>query len=409
MKIWLKYLIGVALGVALSFALPSDSAAAHSVFTFLTGFAIRIGRYLVVPLVFTGCASAVFVLRDTKKLVVSTGVIFAVIASSSLLLTIIGMISVLVVRLPRIPITVEKVTDASTLDIREILSAIFPYSPLEALINGSFLLPAVVLACLIGAACVSDKNKSKPVVTLIDALANISYYCMSFIMDIMPIGMIAIACSWSINYFSVIVSGVLTPLIILLTVDFIVVVCVVYPVIFYFGCKGHHPFRLLYASLASIIAAFFSGDTNYALSFHIRHGTESLGVRRRINGFAYPLFSIFARGGSAMVVAVSFVVILHSYSTLRIPFDDILWITFVSFGLSFLLCAHPTGGAYIALTVLCAMYGRGFEAVYLLLKPAAAIICAYAAAIDAATTMFGSYFVSYTLKLSEHRDLRHFI
>jgi hypothetical protein len=55
------------------------------------------------------------------------------------------------------------------------------------------------------------------------------------------------------------------------------------------------------------------------------------------------------------------------------------------------------------------MYGRGFEAVYLLLKPAAAIICAYAAAVDAATAMFGSYFVSFKLKLTEHRDLQHFI
>jgi Na+/H+-dicarboxylate symporter len=408
MKIWLKYLIGAALGIGLSLALGENTALANAV-SFFGAIAVRAGRYMVFPLVLAGGVSAVFALRDSKQLFKSTLAVFAAVIASTALLTVFGMISVLLVKLPRIPISVEKITSAPSLSARGIIEALFPHSAFDAFTGGSYLLPVFIFACFIGAACVSDKAKSKPLITLVDSLSNIFYYITSFIMDILPIGMIAIAFTQARDFAAALSLGILTPLVVMLTADFLIIVCVVYPLIFFFICRGHHPFRLLYASLAPMLAAFFSGDTNFALPFLIRHGKESLGIRRRINGFVFPLFSAFARGGSAMAVAVSFIVILRSYSPLAISAEDILWITGVSFALSFLLCAHSSGGAYIALAVLCAMYGRGFENVYLLLKPAAGIICAYAAAIDAATAMFGSYLVSFKLKMTEQRDLRHFI
>jgi Na+/H+-dicarboxylate symporter len=273
------------------------------------------------------------------------------------------MISVLLVRLPRIPIAVEKVAQAPALNIRETVMNIFPYSPLETLLNGASLLPAFVFACLTGAACVAEKAKSKPVMTLIESLSDVFYACLSFIMDIMSIGMIAIACSWAINYFPVIQSGELTPLVIMFSVDFLIIACVIYPLLLFLLCCEKHPYKILYAALAPVIAAFFSGDTNYAFPFQIRHGMESLGIKRRVSGFVFPLFSAFARGGSAMVLTISFIVILRTYSPIGISVSDILWVTGVAFGLSFLLNAQSTGGAYTALAVLCAVYGSGFEAV----------------------------------------------
>ena len=109
------------------------------------------------------------------------------------------------------------------------------------------------------------------------------------------------------------------------------------------------------------------------------------------------------------MISICFVVILRSYSSLSISFSDIIWIGTTSFILSFLLGGLPVGGTFMALTIMCTMYGRGFEAGYLLLKPAAGIIGAFAAAIDAATAMFGSYFVAFKTKSIEHYDMKHFI
>ena len=161
--------------------------------------------------------------------------------------------------------------------------------------------------------------------------------------------------------------------------------------------------------MCSVITAFFSADSNLTLQLNMRHGKESLGIRRRINGVVHPLFTVFARGGSALVTTITFIMIWRSYSSLRIPFTDILWITFTSFGISFLLGGIPAGGAFISLTVLCTLYSKGFETGYLLLKPAAPIICSFAAAFDALTAIFGSYIIAVKTKLIEHHGINHFI
>ena len=81
-----------------------------------------------------------------------------------------------------------------------------------------------------------------------------------------------------------------------------------------------------------------------------------------------------------------------------------------SFALSFLLGGFPAGGTFISLTVLCVLYGRNFETgYYLLLKPAAPILCSFAAAFDVLTSMFGSYIVAVKTKYIEHHNIRHFI
>ena len=77
--------------------------------------------------------------------------------------------------------------------------------------------------------------------------------------------------------------------------------------------------------------------------------------------------------------------------------------------LSFLLGGFPAGGAFVSLTVLCTLYSRSFETGFLLLKPAAPIICSFAAAFDALTAMFGSYIVAVKTKCIEHHGIKHFI
>ena len=195
----------------------------------------------------------------------------------------------------------------------------------------------------------------------------------------------------------------------MLLVDFIIVAFIVYPVAIYFLCPGSHPLKVLYASLCPAVVAFFSGDANLTLPVAIRHGHESLGMKRKINSITYPVFSVFARGGSALVTSVCFILILSSYSSLSISFSDIIWIALTSFSLSFVLGGIPFGGTFVALTVMCTMYGRGFEAGYILIKPVAIIIGSFSAAIDALTTMFGSYYVANKLKMTENYEIKKFI
>lgn len=409
MKVWIKYLIGVVLGVLAAFILPAENAAFANAVSFLTELFIRIGRYVVVPLLFTSAIVAVSKLRTSKLLLKTTWLTVLIIVASSLILTLIGLISILLVKLPRIPITVDVATEAFNLNVKGLILSLFPYSGFGAVMEGSFLLVCLIFAFIIGWESASEETTFKPVFVISDSFSNLFYNIAAFFTEIMSILCIAIVCYWTMDFRNVIEPGIYTPIIIMFIVDFIVVAGIIYPIILHFVCHDPHPYKVLFASIAPLILSFFGGDSNLVIPLANRHLRDSLGIRRRCRGFTYPLFAIFARGGSALVTTISFILIWRSYSSLSIPMSDILWIFGLSFGLSFLLGGIPSGGAFVLLTILCSKYARGFETSFLLLKPASVIICSFAALFDTLTAMVGTYIVAVKTKNIEHHSITHFI
>ncbi len=409
MKLWIKYLIGIVLGLLAAVIIPMENPLVSNALNFLAELAIRFGRYTLLPTLFFGVAISVFKLRTGGRILSVSLWILVVLVAAALALALVGLLSILIVRLPRIPIPTGKVTEVASVSLRDLVMGLLPFSSFQSLMDGVYLLPAFVLAGLAGAGCAVDTGDSKAAVSLFDSLARVSYSVMGFFVDMLAVGMIAVSCYWMVDASAVFMAGMYLPLIVMLFVLFLLVVCVMYPLALRFFCRGTRSVRVLYASICPILTAFFSGDANLTLPVAMRHGSESLGIKRRVNSTAYPAFSIFARSGSALVTSICFVVILRSYSSLSISLADVLWIGATSFALSFVLGGIPVGGSFVALTIMCAMYGRGFEAGYLLLKPAASVIGAFAAAIDAATAMFGSYFVAFKTKTIEHYDMRRFI
>ena len=409
MKVWIKYLIGVVLGVLAAFILPAENAAFANAVSFLTELFIRIGRYVVVPLLFTSAIVAVSKLRTSKLLLKTTWLTVLIIVASSLILTLIGLISILLVKLPRIPITVDVATEAFNLNVKGLILSLFPYSGFGAVMEGSFLLVCLIFAFIIGWESASEETTFKPVFVISDSFSNLFYNIAAFFTEIMSILCIAIVCYWTMDFRKVIEPGIYTPMIIMFIVDFIIVAGIIYPIILHFVCHDPHPYKVLFASIAPLILSFFGGDSNLVIPLANRHLRDSLGIRRRCRGFTYPLFAIFARGGSALVTTISFILIWRSYSSLSIPMSDILWIFGLSFGLSFLLGGIPSGGAFVLLTILCSKYARGFETSFLLLKPASVIICSFAALFDTLTAMVGTYIVAVKTKNIEHHSITHFI
>lgn len=409
MKVWIKYLIGVALGIAAAFILPVENAAFASFLSFITELFIRFGRYIVIPLLFTTAIVSINKLHSSKLMTKTTLWTFAIIIVASLILTLVGLLSILIVRLPRIPITVDVVTDVYHINVKEMILSLFPTSAFEAVKDGSFLLVSFVLAFLIGWESAAEETAFKPIFALADSLSKLFYNLSVFFTEIMSVCMVAIVCTWTVTYFDIIASGIYTPMIWMFICDLLIVIGVIYPLILRFLCHDPRPYKVLYASLAPMILSFFSGDTNLVITLCNRHAKDSLGIRRRCRGFTYPLFAIFSRGGSALVSSICFILIWRSYSSLSIPVLDILWIFGVSFGFSFLLGGLPTGGAFVLLTILCEKYARGFETSFLLLKPAALIICSFATVFDTVTAMFGSYIVAVKTKTIEHHTIKHFI
>jgi Na+/H+-dicarboxylate symporter len=409
MKVWIKYLIGIALGVVSALVLPLDGAKSSEVLGFLTQLFINFGRYLVIPIVFSSVIVSICKLRSSKLILKTTIWTFSIIVISSLLLTLVGLLAISIVKLPRIPITIDGAPELVNINLKSLILSLFPLSAFDSLTEGSFLLVSFVFAFLIGWECASEESTYRPIFSFVDALSKLFYNIAVFFTEIMSIFIIAAVCNWTITFRSLLLTGIYTPLIIMLLCTLIFIIGIVYPVIIRYVCHDPHPYKVLFASVAPMLLAFFSTDSNLVLPMNIRHGKESLGIRRRCSGFTYPLFSVFARGGSSLVATICFILIWRSYSSLNMPFADVMWIFFASFGLSFLLGGIPSGGVFILLTILCEAYGKGFETSFHLLKPASLIICSFSTVFDVATAMFGSYIVAVKTKMIEHHTVQHFI
>lgn len=409
MKIWIKYIAGVLIGLAFALVAPHQNASFTSITEYLSDLVIQFGRYSLYPFLFFGFTLAVFELRENRTLLrlgVMTG---SVIIITTIVFAVTGLISVLIRNPSRIPIFVEGASETVSVGVRESILQLFPSSAFEALTNGLFILPLCVFAGFVGAGCAVDKTSAKATLTLFDSLSRVAYSVMTFFVDVVAIGMIALSVHWILQFREMISSRAFTDFIILLLFMLLFSALVLFPAIIRLTCGKGNPYRILYAGIAPALAAFFSGDANMALPILFRHVNESLGVRRRVSSITLPLFSVFARPGTALTVTISFIVILKSYSSRGIAFSDMFWLLGVAILLSFLLGRIPFGGAYIALAAVCALYGRGFEAGYLILRPAAFFIASVAAAIDALAAVTGSYIISKRWNQVNMRDLKFFI
>ena len=409
MKIWIKYLIGSTLGIIIAIIAYSDSVFFNAAVEFLSNIAIQFGRYSLYPVLFFGFTLSICKLRESRSLLKLSIYIALFIIISSFLTALLGLVSVSISSPPRIPIFVEETSSVESLGVMESFLRLFPSSAFEAFVDGLYILPLCIFAGFAGAACAVDKNISKPVLTLFDSLSRVSYAVMAFFVDMFSIGLIAISVNWFIKFQAMLSTKFFTGLITLLLVDFFIIALIIYPLILKIICRDINPYKVLYAAIAPVCAAFFSGDTNLTLPILLRHSNESLGVRRRISSVSLPVFSVFGRAGSAMVVTISFIVILKSYSSLGISAKDMFWLVGISTLFSFFLGRFPVTGTYISLVAVCAIYGRGFESGFLILRPAAFFIGSIAAAIDALTSMVGTYIIGYLSKMTNTRNLRFFI
>ena len=75
----------------------------------------------------------------------------------------------------------------------------------------------------------------------------------------------------------------------------------------------------------------------------------------------YPLFAVFGRTGTALVASATFLLVLNSYSSLEITFMQVLWTLLFSLLISLTLGTVPGLGSYVALSTLCAIYGKGLR------------------------------------------------
>ncbi|MDR0442777.1 MAG: dicarboxylate/amino acid:cation symporter [Treponema sp.] len=411
MKVWVKLLIGSILGMTIGFLLPVESQRVSEAFRWLERLALGMGRYAVIPVLVFSLTMAVYELRQSEQFWPMVFKNFLFIIGTSLLVISSGLLVTMFFSPGRIPIEKAEQFEILNLDIAANIVDIFPANMLSVLAgSGIYLFPVCVFAFFMGMGLNYDRNHSKSVVTLVDSLSRIFYHIASFFSEILGFIIIMLSAYWAVRFHGIIQARIYKDLVIMLGVFSVVLCFIIFPLFLYFLKPKVNPWRVLYGSLGPALTSFFSGDINFTIPVLQRHLKENFGVRRRSSALSLALFSTFCRCGSAMIAAVAFIVIIKSYSYLRIAPAVLFSIGLRAFFISFLLARHPGDGAYIALAALCLSYGGGeYRAGYLILKPLAFYLVALGTFIDVMLTAFGSYIMARANGYIEGKNLVHFI
>jgi len=410
MKVWIKLLIGAVLGMAFGFISPFDNQTVVNALAWLEEFAIRIGRYCLVPILVFSLTIAVYELRHDGQFWQLVFKTFLVIVLSSAFIISAGILATVLFPPARIPILIEEQVDVISLNTANNILEIFPSNMFAAVLgDGVYLLPVSIFAFFLGMGLSYDRNFSKPVISLVDSLSRIFYHIAAFFSEVLGLVMIILSAYWAVRFKDILRAEVFRELIFHLGMLSAVLGFGILPLFLYILRPKTNPWIVVYGSISQALSGFFSGDINFTLPVLFRHVKENLGVRRRSNAVTVPLFAAFGRAGSAMVATVAFIVIINSYSSLGISINDIFVIASRALFISFLLGSRPGDGAYIALAVLCMGYGRGFEAGYLILRPLAFYLIAVGTFLDVMISSIAAFVIGRWSGFQEDRELKHFI
>jgi Na+/H+-dicarboxylate symporter len=415
MKVWVKLFSGAVLGVILGFVLPLDeNLVLAGAVEFLSQLALRIGRYVAPPLVVFSLTVAIYELRQQGRFWSLVGKsVFVILATSAIVLTFGIGVTRLFFSNGRIPIVVENAVEITPLSTQQTIFEIFPSNMLSVLAgDGLFIFPLCIFAFFMAIGLTCDKTHARPILSFFDSFSRVFFHIAMFFSELLGFVIIVLAAYSAWQYRLALDKGIFSSFIKLLFGITLALSFVILPLCLYSfrQRKKLSPWKKLYGSLGPAIAAFFSGDINFTLPLLFIHNKENLGVNRQVNTVSPLLYTIIGRSGSAMIAAVSFIVILQSYSSLEITFDQTIQIWTRAFALSLMLGKNSGDGAIVALAALCLWTQDGFETGYLILKPISFFLISCATLIDCMVAMLGSYAIArITPNAATEKNIRYYI
>jgi len=405
MKIWIKYLIAIMLGIAVGMFIPIPvSTLDTAVLVF-----VNLARIILVPLLFFSIPIAAFELHEEKKLLrVSLRSIMYGLAAI-FLLTIIGAGTAFLIPSSRIPLGSETGTIHALPSLSTLFLSIVPGNVLGILGTSDYLIPILILGTVLGISFTTDKAAAKPITTFSDSMSHLLWHINSFIIEVFPLALIVLAAARTAAITDIKDIEIYGKIFSIIGVEVIIVTLGMIPLAIFLSNKHKNPFSVLYAMLAPAIIALASCNSYAPGGAILKHLKESLGIRRRIGTLSMPLVLTFGRAGTAMVSATLFIVVIASYSSIGLNTSTFLWLLlFVPFS-AILSGAAPALGPIASVAFLCANYGKGFESGYLLLIPIALPLAAIGAFLD--TLIAGTLVKLVALAENETkpREIRHFI
>lgn len=390
MKIWLRYGIGVVLGIILGLWLPTTGGDTVAVLETLSELVIRVARVFLFPMVFFAAIIATDELNEDRQLFRLGGEAVGWTLLAMVLSAIVGITAIIGLEPQRIPPMIQEGNEIAALQFLEVLREGVPLNFFSFFVLGeNALLAVLVLGVIIGIALRYDREITSPLSLVIDSANRISYYLNGILVGIIGFLLAIPSAMVIVRLRSAETIALFGQLILVVAVAAIVVAFVLYPLVLYLlDRRGTRPLRWLAVMIPTALVAAAGGDTYLALATTARVAKENLGVPRRIGGTVTPIVAIFGRAGTVLVTIAGFLLVIRSYTALEIGFGEIIGLSITAIGYSFLMVRVPSGGVIMLLSYVALRYGRGMENSYLILLPVMLVLERIAVVLDAMTVGF---------------------
>jgi Na+/H+-dicarboxylate symporter len=242
----------------------------------------------------------------------------------------------------------------------DVLYGLFPTNPVKSLADGN-MLQIIVFALFFGLSAVFAGEKGKPVIRLMDSVAETMYKLTGIVMALAPYGVFALIANTVASYGV----SVLAPF---AKVIFTVYLgCIIHAVVVYSGlvtlATGKSPLWFFSGVKEASLTAFVTRSSSATLPITMRIAQDNLGVSERISSFVLPLGATINMDGTALYQGVCSLFVAQAFGldlSLGAQMGIVLTATLASIG-----TAGVPGAGLIMLTLVLTSAGLPIEGVAL--------------------------------------------
>lgn len=359
MKLWVKILIALVLGVIVGIIFGPIATYLKPLGTLF----LNLINMVVVLLVFSSMTVGITSIHDPKKLG-RIGIKALLLYLGTTIVAILIGLSIATFFQPGQGLTLPQ-PEANALvksaSIGEILISIIPANPIKALSEGNFI-QIIVFSLFFGIAINLTGSKGRPILDIIESLADVMYKLTALVMEFSPVGVFAIM-AWVAGSFGV---GVLWPLLKFLSVYYLA--CLIHVAIVFCGLikigARLNPWPFFKGMTDAIMMAFSTCSSSATLPVSLHCVQKNLGISRNVASFVIPLGATVNMNGAAIFQAMSALFIAQSYG-ITLSLQSVLTII-VTATLSAIGAAGVPGTGFIMLSVVVSSAGLPIEGLAIL-------------------------------------------
>ncbi len=358
MKLWVKILIGFALGAVVGLIVGPSIAVVKP----LGDLFIRLIKMLIVPMVFCSLVVGASSIGDLRKLGrVGGKTIIYFLATTAIAITLAIIFAIIFNPAGGYILKEVGTYEAKAMPkVADVILNMVPTNPISAMATDN-MLQIIVFALFVGISISLIGEKGKPALDFFDSVAETMYRIVGMVMGYAPIGVFALI-AWVVGTAG---AEVLLPLARVIFVVYFV--NILHAVVVYSGAvrifAGMSPVQFFKGFFEAMMVAFSTCSSSATLPISMRLAQENLGVPKEIASFVQPLGATINMDGTAIYQGVCAVFIANVFG-ITLGFPQYIMII-VAATLASIGTAGVPGAGMIMLSLVLETVGLPLEGILL--------------------------------------------